>query len=270
MPFYLVYIQVKLSFLLKKIHQKISLPDVKIPRKRLLSPMRSQNVPVKRAAFHISRKGSLTAEAAFVLPLFLFCTVTLTGLMEIYGTYAQTVVGLQEEAEKAGMYAAALGEKENLVSERSGWAEYKPFWLPFQSAAVRVGCRARVRAWTGSSGRKDDGEGLTGKGERLVFVTEHGRVYHTTSRCSHLALAVRQVESTSVKDMRNSGGGRYYPCEKCVGSGETYPYLYVTEQGDRYHNSLECSGLKRTVRLEELSSLAGMGCCSRCIQLEGG
>ena len=113
MPFYLVYIQVKLSFLLKKIHQKISLPDVKIPRKRLLSPMRSQNVPVKRAAFHISRKGSLTAEAAFVLPLFLFCTVTLTGLMGIYGTYAQTVVGLQEEAEKAGMYAAALGEKEN-------------------------------------------------------------------------------------------------------------------------------------------------------------
>ena len=111
MPFYLVYIQVKLSFLLKKIHQKISLPDVKIPRKRLLSPMRSQNVPVKRAAFHISRKGSLTAEAAFVLPLFLFCTVTLTGLMGSTEPMRKQWSACRRKQKKAGMYAAALGEK---------------------------------------------------------------------------------------------------------------------------------------------------------------
>ena len=226
---------------------------------------------LKRAAFHISPKRQPDGRSCLrVAAVSVLHSDSDRAYGDLRNLCAKQWSACRRKQKRPECIAAASGEEENLVIERSGWAEYKPFWLPFQSAAVRVGCRARVRAWTGSSGRKDDGEGLTGKGERLVFVTEHGSVYHTTSRCSHLALAVRQVESTSVKDMRNSGGGRYYPCEKCVGSGETYPYLYVTEQGDRYHNSLECSGLKRTVRLEELSSLAGMGCCSRCIQLEGG
>ena len=271
MSFYPVHRYKKISNQIKKIHKKISLPEkMKKSRKRFLSPMRTRNVSDKGTAFRISRKGSLTIEAAWSLPLFFLCITALTGLMELYGAYAETVVRLQEEVERLGMYAAAGDEQEERYVERIGFAEYRPFWLPFQAPAAGAICRGRVRVWTGRSGETDGGSGMAGTEETLVYVTEYGDVYHTTSRCSHLSLAIRQVAAGSVHGLRNSGGGRYAPCEKCVGSGEVYPYLYITEQGDRYHNSLECGGLKRTVHLEELSGVSGLECCSRCSQLEGG
>ena len=269
MPFYLAHMQNTISNLIKKFYKQISLPNVENSRKKFPSPMGNQNVPVKRVAFRASRKGSFTIEAAWALPLFLLSVTALTGLMEIYGTYARTVVSLQEEVEKLGMFAAVAEEPEDLIIERTGQAEYKPFWLPFQATTVRAVCRGRVRAWTGQTISDDDGT-WTGGGETLVYVTEYGGVYHTTSRCSYLSLSIRQVAASAVTGLRNDSGGKYYPCEKCVGSGEIHSYLYIAGQGDRYHNSLECSGLKRTVQLQPLSSLAGMECCSRCSQLEGG
>jgi hypothetical protein len=266
-PFYLVREKPKNSE--KKQNHQISLPDVEISRKKFPSPMGNFHTPVKRAAFRIFRKGSLTVEAAWALPLFLFCVLALTELMGLYKAYAVATVELQEEVEKLGMYAAAGGLQEELVIDRSRQVEYRPFWMPFGDSAAAAVCRGRVRAWTGKSG-DSAGEGeVSGNGRKLVYVTEHGEVYHTTSRCSYLDLTIRQVPESGVALLRNAGGGKYHPCEKCVGAGGKNPYLYVTEQGEKYHNTLECSGLKRSVRLEELSGLEGMTECSRCSQMEG-
>ena len=98
-------------------------------------------------------------------------------------------------------------------------------------------------------------------------MTEHGEVYHTTSRCSHLSLSIRRVPGNALEHLRNAQGEVYRPCEKCVGNGGISPLVLVTDQGDCYHNSLECSGLKRGVRLVEQDSLEGIPCCSRCQEL---
>ena len=70
------------------------------------------------------------------------------------------------------------------------------------------------------------------------------------------------VQGKEISGLRNESGGRYYACEHCGGKGGGP--AYITDYGDRYHSSLSCSGLKRTVYAVPLSEVIGKGACSKC------
>ncbi len=85
--------------------------------------------------------------------------------------------------------------------------------------------RARIRAWTGDNGKAAVPEGK--EGETLYgYVTVNGTVYHKSRSCTHLRLSVKKVSFSELSGLRNNGGGKYYPCERC--GGDFHDTVYIT------------------------------------------
>ena len=102
----------------------------------------------------------------------------------------------------------------------------------------------------------------TENGEIYVFITKNGTVYHRNRNCTYLNPSVKAVYFEDLKEKRNENGAIYYACERCQNAKAAV--VYITEQGTRYHTSLECSGLKRTVYSIPISEVGGRSPCSKC------
>lgn len=126
---------------------------------------------------------------------------------------------------------------------------------------------ARSRMWVGDDPNEDVQPSANEEEDSdYVYVCETGVVYHDSRECAYLELSIRMVPGNTLSSERNKDGKKYYPCSKCkpgnVGSGN----YYVTDYGTVYHNSLSCSGLKRTVSVvkKEEAIASGKGGCSKC------
>ena len=121
--------------------------------------------------------------------------------------------------------------------------------------------RCRIRAWTGydTAGKENTETGT----EELVYVTENGEVYHRDRQCTHLKLSISRAGEEELSGLRNQDGRRYIMCEKC-GDDKKREFYYIADQGECYHTSLGCSGLKRRIMAVPISQVTGMGGCSRC------
>lgn len=115
------------------------------------------------------------------------------------------------------------------------------------------------RIFSGYTEGKGSGDGSGKEGSGVVYVTEHGSVYHTSLSCSHICL---RISGGNVERILKEK--KYHACDKCIDDEEAPPVLYVTRYGDKYHSSLSCSGLKRTVRTIPKEEAEGMKMCSRC------
>lgn len=130
-------------------------------------------------------------------------------------------------------------------------------YIGFQGFFMVTRCTAR--AFTGYDNAGTDKKKAD---EQIVYVTETGSVYHTRKNCTHLKLSISKVTYKRIKQLRNQGGEKYRPCEKCGKSpGST---VYITEEGNRYHTSISCSGLKRTIDAVPISKVGNKSPCSRC------
>ena len=243
-------------------------------------------------------KASMTIEAALAVPVFFFAVVCLIYLFEIMAVQTSVRSGLDyagkrmmqesyplsiadpgtieeylvnvigaERIERSIITGGSTGIdcSSSNMSLRTGigklTAEYQiriPVPMFLMEGIPRTES-IRIKAWTGY---EKEYLGLTE--EETVYVTESGIVYHKDYHCTYLDLSIQMVAAGSVEDLRNKDGGKYYACRIC-GSKE-HGQVYITDSGNKYHGSLSCSGLKRTVYAIPVSEAIGKGACTRCGQ----
>jgi hypothetical protein len=120
--------------------------------------------------------------------------------------------------------------------------------------------RMRTRAWTGYDNAGSGGS--QSSGEEIVYITPEGSVYHRSRACHYLKLSIAAVDKSFLETQRNQDGEKYYPCGACGVSGGSV--VYITGYGNRYHTTLGCSSLKRTIMAVPISETGGRGACSKC------
>lgn len=201
------------------------------------------------------------------VPVFFLCVVTLICLMDLYSQIAVRTTDLMQKAEKTGVLVGMTGETDEQIIDLKYPLVYRTKWFPAENGFVIAACRGRVRAWTGRKNTDSDAD--TPEGDSLVYVTEYGTVYHTDSSCSHLHLGIRSMSAAQAERQRNYSGKKYYACEKCAAHAAAGGTVYLTEYGEKFHCSPDCSGLTRTVRMVPLSELDGMRECRDCASHKG-
>lgn len=244
------------------------------------------------------RKGSMTLEAAVILPLtagffvfFLFFFRVLLVQTEVYQalSYAgrKTAAMAAVTESEAGCLATAevffrsqLGEKEYL--ERYIWGGKNGILLlesDFEGDYVDLKANYRIKFPIGffsfngiqifqeSKSRKWTGAPLYEHEESdWVYITPEGKAYHKTRYCNYLDLSIRSTTYAKIEGLRNKSEHKYYACEQCVAKNTNYEKVYYTNYGEAYHTSLTCSGLHRTIYKVHLNEVKGRHACSKCYQ----
>jgi hypothetical protein len=244
----------------------------------------------------VSSSGSLTLEAAFVLPLSLFFLLVLLSFFYVLRVQMKVqrameyvvgdVTGMAVYDTDTPLSSQALGNwyierkiREELADVE--WLEQISFRgnelnlqqsmvdvmvtysvripsVMFPVPALHLHQRCRRKLWTGVSQKNEPAEAE----DEFVYITETGTVYHRSRECSYLKLSVRGVSSSALGALRNESGEIYRPCELCRPEG--CEVVYITESGNRYHKSLDCSGLKRQIRAIFITEVGDRTPCSRC------
>ncbi len=253
----------------------------------------------KAPVSNLQKKGSITLEAAAVISIFFLGVICLTYLFELMALQTTIANGLHAIGKELAVEAYAnpiflpsqiekrlieeIGSHRldnSIIAGGSGGLDCeqsKKYWntsimdlsvsyqleipiLMFRIPVLRQNETLRVKGWTGY-----EGSGGASHKEDVVYVTEHGLVYHNERDCTYLDLSVKAVDSDNVVDLRNESGGRYYACAYCGGKSEKQ-LVYITSYGNRYHSSLNCSRIKRKVFEIPRKQAYGIGGCSKCVK----
>ena len=206
-------------------------------------------------------KGSLTVESALVLPVFLFCVITMISFMDVYKLQTEHLTALCQKTMRQGAEAYRSGAAGDITLTDDYF--YAPVQALIPLPPVSFHNSVTVNAWSGTDGAMQDV--VRGSAaERMVYMTVTGHVIHKDPHCSYLDIKIMAVSGETVADRRNTGGERYHACEHCSRGAAPAGTVFITDGGTRYHNLATCSGLKRTVRLIPESEASGCGYCSRC------
>lgn len=243
-----------------------------------------------------SKKASFTLEAAIIVPLtagFLAMLLFFFRVMQVetevnaalnYAsrqTAAMASLSDSEGAELAiaeSLFLAKLSQGETAKNYLTGTqklfaladsnvggeyvdlvADYRiNFPIPFFPIKdIHIRQESRSRKWIGT-------DAASSEEDAYVYVTEYGTVYHLTKNCKYMDLSIQTANAAEIVTLRNINGHKYYACERCVAKNSEYEIVYITDYGECFHGSLQCSGLKRTVSLVQKSEVSDKKLCSKC------
>lgn len=223
-------------------------------------------------------RGSMTVEAALVFPLFLVAVVAFLRLFSLLELYTETGRRLTDQAKEQSVRAYLTETEElSILAGAGNTPDVKSCWdsdtsiLTLRTShqvflppgldwfhPVEIVQKKTVRGWTGYSGRRGY---KGGQAEQVVYVTDYGTVYHRAPGCRYLHVSVRQETLEHTENLRSNDGSKYYPCERCWKEGSSL--VYLTDEGNRYHQKLNCPGLSRGIRSILLSETE-LPACSLC------
>lgn len=251
--------------------------------------------------------GSMTVEAAIILPLF----ACFFSFILFYFQIMKVQISVQNALEQTGKILAVFSEKEEsstigdlkylsmakgimyselkedavIVQFVKGGAlgvslldsEFEGDYIllkanyvmkfpikVFGSKNFWICQKTRLRKWTGWHSLSTNSE------EEIVYMTSYGEVYHLRKSCSYLDLSVQKIPAEKLISIRNASGGKYRECELCGMEAsvkqvvDSKQIIYITDYGDKYHFSVTCGGLKRTIYQKKLSEVGGMPGCRKC------
>lgn len=197
------------------------------------------------------RKGSLTVEAALICPIFIIVMLALIYIITWFQTAAKVQTNLVSRARELAIVSVSWDRNEDIELTE----HYKMKHLP-----VSVCQKIVTRPYVGVdmvNGTLDD---------IIVYITSKGSVYHTNRCCTYIKVNSICIRGLELEFRRNRSGGIYHPCEVCIkheaGLNEQ---IYITEYGDRYHNSVTCNSIARDVIAIHMSEARGMRQCQKCL-----
>lgn len=207
-------------------------------------------------------EGSMCMEAAISFSFFLIFFSNVLSLIFVYNSYMKKLEELQEKGKKTAIYSYGLKSLyEQQLIRLTDKVEVKNSFsvLSFQEEKISVNCV--VKPWTGYQ------EGLStieDHQEEMVYMTEQGSVFHRDRGCTHLSLSIQLIsgEDSRIKLKK------YTACENCILEEEQGEHFnlafYITNYGERYHRTINCKSLKRTVKCIPLSQVKGVPECTKC------
>lgn len=254
----------------------------------------------KERASAFTSKGSITLEAAIVVPIFFFamlCMVCLLEMMSIQTTMRNAIYSVGKEIAQQAYSSPMIStygiqqhiiknigaEKidDSMISGGSAGIDCSNSTSNWNTAVMDLSVRydlempilmfripvvsceeiVRVKGWTGYVAGAEGEET-----DEVVYVTDYGLVYHKSMSCTYLELSIQAISALEIEDLRNESGAKYYPCESCGSAGISNGRVYITDYGTRYHTSLECSRVKRNIYAVPLDEVYGLGGCSKCVK----
>lgn len=241
-------------------------------------------------------EGVMTVEAALIGWIFFMIVISLASVIQIayvYGAIQQDLiltgqkVSISQAVTGGGteqIYVLFAAEKTNasecyqwIQGEKTGisllgssvdqsegnieiFASYKVkpqlMWLPHMVIPLKH--HILMKAWTGYHHETQNAEN---ESHQTYYVSDYESVYHTSAQCTHLRLSIRLVDYMTAVNSTNSDGRHYGPCQQCHASSGDGQVL-ITDSGEKYHSTLGCPALKRSVR--EIHDVGQLKPCSRC------
>lgn len=251
----------------------------------------------------VKRRGSMTVEAAIVVPLLILFVLHLGSCMEMLRLHGKleyalwqtgrelTYFGAMQEAEPIpdlavsylyinGRIQQILGkdyldgsplvhgsqELTYLSSEYLDENDCMDIVLTYQ-VCPRITCFPfpYFRMCSRYYGRAWTGYAVEDETEKevYVYVTEDGEVWHGSGDCSYLNPSVLEAEPETIWMLRNADGEVYRPCSRC-GDGPAGDTMYLTWEGNRIHTVRDCPALLRRVHRVVWREDMPYRPCSRC------